>query len=160
MKFGKITPILRIFDERKAKAAIARFVSLHPTNLAQKSEIIVEHFRAKVRPKIGGKAKAMVVTPSRLHAVRYKQAFDKYIAECGYTDVKAQLPALELLFFVALICAAMFFVGARRGGLDAHEPDGDGRRHELRKVARIVEEREDLVDRRRDPAAGTDDRHR
>ncbi|MEO6703294.1 MAG: type I restriction endonuclease, partial [Jatrophihabitantaceae bacterium] len=58
----------------KASAALARFVSLHPTNLAQKAEIIVEHFRQKTAGKIGGHAKAMVVTRSRLHAVRYKQA--------------------------------------------------------------------------------------
>jgi type I restriction enzyme R subunit len=50
---------------------------------------MVEHFRQKVRHLIGGKAKAMVVTSSRLHAVRYKEAFDKYLAEKGYTDVKA-----------------------------------------------------------------------
>jgi type I restriction enzyme R subunit len=49
---------------------------------------MVEHFRTHVRHKIGGRAKAMVVTDGRLHAVRYKQAFDKYIAEKGYTDVK------------------------------------------------------------------------
>lgn len=75
------------FDEKKAKAAIARFVTLHPTNLAQKAEIIVEHFRQKVADQIGGRAKAMVVTSSRLHAVRYKQALDAYIAEHGYDDV-------------------------------------------------------------------------
>ena len=67
----------------KARRAIARFVSLHPTNLAQKAEIIVEHFRAHVAPKIAGRAKAMVVTSSRLHAVRYKQAIDAYIAKAG-----------------------------------------------------------------------------
>ena len=39
------------------------------------------------------------------------------VAGASYTDVKAQLPALEVLFWVALICAAMFFWGARRGGL-------------------------------------------
>ena len=48
----------------------------------------MEHFRTHVKHKIGGRAKAMVVTDSRLHAVRYKQAFDKYIAEKGYTDVR------------------------------------------------------------------------
>ena len=68
----------------KASAALARFVSLHPTNLAQKAEIIVEHFRHKTAAKIGGHAKAMVVTRSRLHAVRYKQAIDAYIAKKGY----------------------------------------------------------------------------
>ncbi len=74
-------------DPARAKAAIARFVSLHPTNLAQKAEIIVEHFRSHTASKIGGKAKAMVVTSSRLHAVRYKQAIDKYLAEKGYADM-------------------------------------------------------------------------
>ena len=68
----------------KASAALARFVSLHPTNLAQKAEIIVEHFRAKTAHKIDGHAKAMVVTRSRLHAVRYKQAIDAYIPKKGY----------------------------------------------------------------------------
>ncbi len=62
-------------------------MSLHPHNIAQKTEVMVEHFRGRVKHKIGGKAKAMVVTASRLHAVRYRQAFDKYIAEKGYKDV-------------------------------------------------------------------------
>jgi len=60
---------------------------LHPTNLAQKAEIIVEHFRQHTMVKIGGHAKAMVVTSSRLHAVRYKQAIDRYIAENKYVDI-------------------------------------------------------------------------
>lgn len=68
----------------KAAAALARFVSLHPTNLAQKAEVIVEHFRQKTQFKMHGRAKAMVVTRSRLHAVRYKQAIDRYISEKGY----------------------------------------------------------------------------
>jgi type I restriction enzyme R subunit len=74
--------------KRTAKQ-LARFISLHPTNIEQKTEVMVEHFRNFVRHKIGGKAKAMVVTASRLHAVRYKQAFDKYIKDKGYTDVKS-----------------------------------------------------------------------
>jgi len=76
-------------ERKKAAKALARFMSLHPHNIAQKTEVMVEHFRASTRHKIGGRAKAMVVTGSRLHAVRYKQAFDKYIAGNGYTDVKA-----------------------------------------------------------------------
>ena len=68
----------------KAASALARFVSLHPTNLAQKAQVIVEHFRAHTRSKIGGRAKAMVVTRSRLHAVRYHQAITDYIKEKGY----------------------------------------------------------------------------
>ena len=71
-----------------AASALARFASLHPANLAQKAEIIVEHFRANTSKKIGGAAKAMVVTRSRLHAVRYKQAIDAYIKEKKYTDLK------------------------------------------------------------------------
>ena len=74
-------------DKERAKAAIARFVSLHPTNLAQKAEIIVEHFRQHTAHKIGGRAKAMVVTSSRLHAVRYKEAIDRYIHEHQYLDL-------------------------------------------------------------------------
>jgi type I restriction enzyme R subunit len=72
----------------KAASALARFASLHPTNLGQKAEIIVEHFRANTARKIGGRAKAMVVTRSRLHAVRYKQAIDKYLVEKEYTDLR------------------------------------------------------------------------
>lgn len=75
-------------SKRKAAQALARFMSLHPHNIAQKSEVMVEHFRHSTRHKIGGRAKAMVVTGSRLHAVRYKQAFDKYIAEKGYKGIK------------------------------------------------------------------------
>jgi type I restriction enzyme, R subunit len=74
---------------KKASKAIGRFVSLHPHNIAQKTEIIIEHFRQVTRHKIGGRAKAMVVTSSRLHAVRYKEYFDKYISEKGYDDLKA-----------------------------------------------------------------------
>lgn len=75
-------------DKRKAKVAIARFMSLHPHNLAQKTEVIIEHFRQIVSKKINGRAKAMVVTSSRLHAVRYKLEFDRYIKDKGYSDIK------------------------------------------------------------------------
>ncbi len=75
-------------DAGKAGAAIARFVSLHPYNIAQKTEVIVEHFRRFTRHKIGGRAKAMVITRSRLHAVRYKQALDAYITAKGYADIR------------------------------------------------------------------------
>lgn len=71
-------------NKKKAARAIGRFLSLHPHNLAQKTEVMVEHFRQVVSKKIGGKAKAMVVSSSRLHAVRYKREFDRYIKEKGY----------------------------------------------------------------------------
>ncbi|BAU10237.1 type I restriction-modification system R subunit [Leptolyngbya sp. NIES-3755] len=71
-------------ERKTAAAALARFLRLHPHNIAQKTEIMVEHFNAVTRHKIGGKAKAMVVTGSRLEAVRYKQSFDRYIQSKGY----------------------------------------------------------------------------
>lgn len=74
---------------KQAAKQLARFMSLHPHNIAQKVEVIIEHFRHHTRHKIGGRAKAMVVTGSRLHAVRYKLAFDKYVREKGYHDIKA-----------------------------------------------------------------------
>ena len=76
-------------ERKKAARALARFLTLHPHNLSQKTEVMVEHFRTFVKHKIGGRAKAMVVTDSRLHAVRYKQAFDQYIKANGYRDVKS-----------------------------------------------------------------------
>ena len=71
-------------ERKKAARALARFMKLHPHNIAQKTEVMVEHFQAVTRHKIGGRAKAMVVTGSRLEAVRYKQSFDRYIQEKGY----------------------------------------------------------------------------
>lgn len=75
--------------KKKAIKALARFLSIHPYNISQKVEVIVEHFRNHTMHKIGGRAKAMVVTGSRKHAVRYKLAFDKYIGEKKYTNIKS-----------------------------------------------------------------------
>ena len=72
-----------------AKRQIARFVELHDTNIAQRVEVIVEHFRTTVMQELGGMAKAMVVTASRQSAVKYRQAFDDYTQKKGYTDIKA-----------------------------------------------------------------------
>ncbi len=71
-------------ERKKAARALARFLKLHPHNIAQKTEVMVEHFHAVTSHKIGGHAKAMVVTGSRLEAVRYKQSFDRYIKDKGY----------------------------------------------------------------------------
>lgn len=71
-------------ERKKAARALARFLKLHPHNIAQKTEVMVEHFHTATRHKIGGRAKAMVVTGSRLEAVRYKQSFDKYVKAKGY----------------------------------------------------------------------------
>jgi type I restriction enzyme R subunit len=74
--------------KKKAARVLAKFMSLHPHNIEQKTEVMVEHFRHSVRHRLGGRAKAMVVTSSRLHAVRYMRAFTRYIEEHGYTDIR------------------------------------------------------------------------
>jgi type I restriction enzyme R subunit len=73
----------------KAKTKLFRYAQLHPTSIAQKVTVIVEHFRTHVMHLLGGQAKAMVVSDSRIAAVRYKKAFDAYIAKMKYTDCKA-----------------------------------------------------------------------
>lgn len=75
------------YEKSKANKALGRYMSLHPHNLRQKTEIIIEHFRNNVMHLIGGKAKAMLVTSSRLHAVRYYFEFQKYIREKHYDDL-------------------------------------------------------------------------
>jgi len=75
-------------ERKKAAQALARFMRLHPHNIAQKTQVMVEHFQNVTRHKIGGRAKAMVVTGSRLEAVRYKQSFGQYIKSKGY-DIKS-----------------------------------------------------------------------
>ena len=72
-----------------AKRQIARFVELHETNIAQRIEVIVEHFRTTVMDELGGTAKAMVITNSRESAVKYRQAFEEYINKKGYNDIHA-----------------------------------------------------------------------
>ena len=74
-------------DSKKARIKLARWVRLHPYNINQKVEVIVEHFRAHIRHLLDGQAKAMVVTSSRQEAVRYQLAMKAYVTEMGYTDV-------------------------------------------------------------------------
>lgn len=75
-------------NKRKAARAIGRFSAFHSHILSQKTEVMVEHFRQVTMRKIGGKAKAMVVTASRKHALRYYLEFKEYIAEKNYTEIK------------------------------------------------------------------------
>ncbi len=75
-------------NKKRASIAIGRFVSLHPHNIAQKTEVIIEHFRLIASKHIGGRAKAMVVTSSRLHALRYYLAFKRYISDKGYEGIR------------------------------------------------------------------------
>ena len=88
-KLLKIASEDKELAKNKTKALMMRFVSMHPSVIQQKVEIIVEHFRTVTIHKIGGRAKAMVVTSSREHAVRYKLAFDEYIKEKGYRGIKS-----------------------------------------------------------------------
>jgi type I restriction enzyme R subunit len=74
-------------DKSDAMKSLMHWVRLHPYNIAQKVQIIVEHFTAHVAWRLDGKAKAMVVTSSRKEAVRYKLAIDKYIKSMGYKDL-------------------------------------------------------------------------
>lgn len=73
----------------EAKRQIARFIELHETNIAQRIEVIVEHFRTTVMHELGGQAKAMVITASRQGAVKYRQAFEDYITKKGYDGIHA-----------------------------------------------------------------------
>lgn len=72
-----------------AKRKIARFIDLHDTNISQKVEIIIEHFRSNIAKSLGGRAKAMVVTSSRPAAVKYMKEFQRYINLHGYLNIHA-----------------------------------------------------------------------
>lgn len=76
-------------ETKKAKRQIARTAELHDTNIAQRVEVIVEHFRTTVMSELGGTAKAMVITDSRQGAVKYRKAMEDYLNKKGYTDIKA-----------------------------------------------------------------------
>jgi len=71
-------------ERSEAVKALMRWVRLHPYNISQKVQVVVEHYRAMVQPLLNGKAKAMVVVGSRLEAVRWQLAIDKYIKSKGY----------------------------------------------------------------------------
>jgi type I restriction enzyme R subunit len=72
------------YDKKKAEYLLKSFVELHPHAIAEKVKICIEHFAAQAQGEIAGKAKAMIVTRSRLHAVRYRIAVDRYLADRGY----------------------------------------------------------------------------
>lgn len=71
----------------KASKVIKSFQQLHPYNISQKSRIIVETFRSTTREKIGGRGKMMVITSSRLAAVRYYHEVKRYIEQMKYNDI-------------------------------------------------------------------------
>lgn len=77
------------YKSNAAKRKIARFVALHETNISQRVEIIIEHFRSTVMNELGGQAKGMVITSSRAEAVKYKKAFEDYVNRKGYDGIHA-----------------------------------------------------------------------
>ena len=74
---------------KQAVKALTRYMELHPVNIEQVVGTIVEHFRLHVLHELGGRAKAMVVTGSRLSAVKYKIAFDAYIKQNRYEGIRS-----------------------------------------------------------------------
>lgn len=82
-------------DQSKAGRELLRWVRLHPHNIAQKVQVIVEHFRRNVAPELGGRGKAMVVTASRKEALRYKLAMEGYLAEHGLAEKIGVLAAFS-----------------------------------------------------------------
>ncbi|MDI6894960.1 MAG: DEAD/DEAH box helicase family protein [Bacillota bacterium] len=98
------------YDRRKAEYLLKSFVDLHPHAIREKVGIMAEHFAARVQHAIDGKAKAMIVARSRLHAVRYKLALDAYLREKGY-------PWKTLVAFSGTV---------HDGGMDYTEPNMNG----------------------------------
>jgi len=88
-KFVKTLEDDPAIPKKKGAKALAKFKELHPHNIEQKTEVMVEHFREHVRHQLGGRGKAMVVTASRIQAVRYKLAFERYIKDQGYADIRS-----------------------------------------------------------------------
>ncbi|MFM0166891.1 type I restriction endonuclease [Paraburkholderia sediminicola] len=84
------TPHERV-DEKSGKRSLAKWMSLHPTNVGQKVQLITEHFRTNVARLLNGQAKAMVVTSSRASAVAYKRSFKAYCEAEGYTNLHAMV---------------------------------------------------------------------
>jgi len=78
-------------ESKHARVKLNQWVRLHDYNIAQKVQVIIEHFKNNVMDLLSGQAKAMVVTSSRKEAVRYKLAFDKYIAKKGYSKIHAMV---------------------------------------------------------------------
>lgn len=75
--------------KQQAAKALGQFLELHPVNIEQVVTVIIEHFRMKVMHELAGRAKAMVVTGSRLAAVKYRNAFNRYVQDKGYQGIRA-----------------------------------------------------------------------
>ena len=122
---------------KAAKRALAQWMSLHPTNVTQKVQFIVEHFSKNVAALLDGKAKAMVVTSSRAAAVRYKKGFDAYIAK------HAEHAGIRSL---------VAFSGKLTGAQVMHSDD-----ERLRGDVFVVDEKEEFTEVSMNPAASGQD---
>ncbi|MEU5987616.1 type I restriction endonuclease [Spirillospora sp. NPDC047418] len=85
-RLANANPHDREVERTKANAKLARFAELHPTSMSHRAEIIVEHFRSHTAGRLGKRAKAMVVTRSREHALRLGQAIRDYVQTNGYPN--------------------------------------------------------------------------
>jgi len=78
-----------VLSGRRGQRRVARYANLHPTAIGQKAEIIVEHFRRHIMGMLNSQAKAMIVTGSREHALRYYFGLRDYIKAENYADLRA-----------------------------------------------------------------------
>ena len=79
----KSVPEDREYEKARTLRALTNYVDLQPHSIETKTRIILEHFTARTAKTIEGKGRAMLVTPSRLHCVRYKLEFDRQMREMG-----------------------------------------------------------------------------
>lgn len=101
------------FEKKKAYRVAIGYADLHEHGIEKKAELMVEHFRSQIERMIDGKAKAMIVTKSRLHAVRYYLAVRDYLAKQGYSEK-------------AIVAFSGTVVDASRGGLEYTEAGLNG----------------------------------
>lgn len=101
------------FEKKKAYRLAIGYADLHEHGIEKKSELMVEHFRSQIKPQIEGKAKAMIVTKSRLHAVRYYLAVRDYLARQGYGEK-------------AIVAFSGTVIDEERGGIEYTEASLNG----------------------------------
>ena len=98
-------------DRKKTMALLGSYVDIHPTAIERKSRIMVEHFASQTAKEIDGEARALLVTRSRLHAVRYKQEFDRIMQEMRLPGKTSVPDALKLPQYRMLIVANKYQTG-------------------------------------------------
>ena len=132
-------------DEAKAKAKLVRYAEQHPKSLEQKAKLIVDDFRENISERVGGRAKAMVVCTSGLHALHLYQAIRKYVSLRGFTDCgtlvafSGSLRDRELEFTEAQLNVSLTAVGDR--AVRGHAADGGGcREPEMKPLSEVIDE--------------------